>query len=550
MDFVPFKRMEDRLARDLEESDATYAWSLLYYGELITKVVAAGLIAAIADDPDRLRYTQAHKLVRASGIGDWAQAIDDVLAGPAAHLLVAEAQESARATNQKVGADTWQCATVMAMAEVVGQFDPGAESPPQKPALRAWFSMFARLRNKTRGHGAVLGGALAAAAPTLRASLDLIATNHPLFSLPWAHLYQNLSGKFRVSYLSGQRSEAFDKLKRERSEALPSGVYVDVGRPVRVELLETDADLTDFFIPNGDFRPPRYELLSYITSATREGDASAYIASPKDLPAAETEGLGALVIHGNCFSNLPASPTGYVARSSLEGQLEQVLLDERRPIITLHGPGGIGKTSLALTVLHRVAQNSRFNVLVWFSARDIELLPEGPKPVRPQVLAEKDIAKEYASLLQPSKESRFDAVSWMAHELAEAANGPTLFVFDNFETVTSPDELFAWVDQRIRAPNKVLITTRLRSFNGDYQVAVAGMEDGESRELISATASALNIHGLLTDDYSSELIREADGHPYVMKVLLGEVAKGPAMNKSIEVASSEQIPGIDLVWCL
>lgn len=531
MDFVPFLRMEQRLARDLDESDANYWWSLLYYGELITKVIAAGLVTSIGDDPDRLRYTQVYRLVRASGIGDWAQAIEEVVTGPPAQFLVPLAQESARAVTQKVGTETWQHKAVMSLAEVAVQFDSSVEPPPSRPALRQWFAMFARLRNKTRGHGAVLGSVLGGACPKLRESLDLVAGNYPLLMLPWAHLYQNLSGKFRVSYLSGQHSEVFDKLRRERSDALAPAVYLDLGRPTRVELLETDADLTDFFAPNGDFRPPRYELVSYITGATREGDANAYLSSPKDLPSAQTEGLGTLDVHGRCFTNLPAAPTGYVVRANLETQLQQVLLDERRPIITLHGPGGIGKTSLALTVLHRVAAETRFQVIVWFSARDVELLPEGPKPVRPRVLAEKDIARDYCSLLQPPKEPKFDAVSWLAHELASAGAGPTLFVFDNFETVTSPDELFTWIDERVRAPNKVLITTRLRSFNGDYQVEVAGMEDMESRELIRSTAIGLNIQQLLTEGYIAELIHESDGHPYVMRVLLGEVAKARQLVK-------------------
>ena len=34
---------------------------------------------------------------------------------------------------------------------------------------------------------------------------------------------------------------------------------------------------------------------------------------------------------------------------------------------------------------------------------------------------------------------------------------------------------------------------------------------------------------LLTEDYRDELIRESDGHPYVIKILLGEVAKARAL---------------------
>lgn len=57
------------------------------------------------------------------------------------------------------------------------------------------------------------------------------------------------------------------------------------------------------------------------------------------------------------------------------------------------------------------------------------------------------------------------------------------------------------------------------------------MQDGESHELVASTASTLNIQNLLDEEYSTQLIREADGHPYVMKVLLGEVAKAQRLVK-------------------
>jgi hypothetical protein len=47
--------------------------------------------------------------------------------------------------------------------------------------------------------------------------------------------------------------------------------------------------------------------------------------------------------------------------------------------------------------------------------------------------------------------------------MSNPVDGPFLFVFDNFETVVSPGEAFAWIDTYIRSPNKALITTRIRA---------------------------------------------------------------------------------------
>jgi len=120
--------------------------------------------------------------------------------------------------------------------------------------------------------------------------------------------------------------------------------------------------------------------------------------------------------------------------------------------------------------------------------------------------------------------------------------GPCLFVFDNFETMRNPVEMFKWIDTYIRLPNKVLITTRLRDFKGDYPVDVSGMGDSEARELIEKTSSFLGITSLLNETYKDELIEKSEGHPYIIKILLGEVAKERrAANIPRMVAGTEEV---------
>jgi len=217
----------------------------------------------------------------------------------------------------------------------------------------------------------------------------------------------------------------------------------------------------------------------------------------------------------------------YIARPALEEQLHDLLLDDRRHIVTLLGRGGIGKTSLALRTINRVCQHDRFDAIVWFSARDVDLQTTGPRPVRPHVLSPEDMCKYYAALVVPEKlrEKGFNARVFFENQLQKNDLGPCLFVFDNFETSQTPVEVFSWIDTFLRPPNKALITTRLRDFKGDYPVEVGGMEEDEASALIQQTAQSLGISRLLTPDYVAELIQVSEGHPYVMKILLGEVAK-------------------------
>jgi len=88
----------------------------------------------------------------------------------------------------------------------------------------------------------------------------------------------------------------------------------------------------------------------------------------------------------------------------------------------------------------------------------------------------------------------------------------------------------------------VLITTRFRSFKGDYPIEIVGMTEPESNALTNSYADALHVRHLLNQDYRQQLYRESDGHPYVIKVLLGEVAKANQL-VPIErtIASSDEI---------
>ena len=300
--------------------------------------------------------------------------------------------------------------------------------------------------------------------------------------------------------------------------------------PVHVPLIFSDPDVLDIALPNGNHRGTEFELLSYVTNTVTRQDGSMWLDPPARLPRSETEGNPALVDLGNTFANVPPRSNGHVPRYDLEDHLQDELLkSDRHPIISLTGPGGIGKTTIAISAIHGIAnsESAPYDVILWISARDIDLLESGPKPVSPRVITRRDISRAAAELLEPSDFScdDFEPDSFLEGCLADGAAGPTLFVLDNFETVQNPEDVFKWIDTHVRPPNKVLITTRFRDFNGDYAIRIGGMTDEQSANLVDQHAARLGVAGLLDSAYKAELIREAEGHPYVMKILLGQVAK-------------------------
>lgn len=230
----------------------------------------------------------------------------------------------------------------------------------------------------------------------------------------------------------------------------------------------------------------------------------------------------------------------------LENKVKDILTNDRHPVVTLVGRGGIGKTSVALALLHKIAHLKCYSVIVWFSARDIDLTPTGPKIVQPKILAENDIAEEYGALIGTPREDdegkNISLQSIMAEHMRSSSLGATLFIFDNFETVRNPVDLFQWIDTNVRLPNKAVITTRFRDFKADYPIEITGMEHREAEELVNKTAIFLVINDIISTSQRDQIIEESDGHPYIIKIILGEISnKGRYGKPSALIVRKDEI---------
>ena len=166
-----------------------------------------------------------------------------------------------------------------------------------------------------------------------------------------------MNGKYRVSCFGNKTSE-FDFLKSSREYKFQTGVYFFTDSPRRVELLVSDAELSKFLLVNGNFNGNnQFEVHDYYLNKNEQCDGSSYIEPPQRLPDSITGG-SKLSIIGNSFTNLPIGQEEYSQRNELEDELRKVLLDENRyPIVTLKGRGGIGKTSLAIQVISNIFIN-------------------------------------------------------------------------------------------------------------------------------------------------------------------------------------------------
>lgn len=541
-EFGPLKQMLRRASASKEESDTAYFYDLMTIGEMVTKFVTLFLVANIDDDVERTRYRYEYRLVRADGIGEYADIIADIVTGSAANYLPRCVRDVELVElNSKLNDGTWQLDAVRNINGCLEALGASGNTISKKSSLKIWFSNFSVLRNKTKGHGSITPSQCSSVIESLENAIFPLIENSSVFKRNWAYLFQNMNGKYRVSCF-GNSTKQFDYLKSSCEYKFQNGVYIYTDTPRCVTLIKSNAELTKYLVVNGNFDGNQFEVHDYYQNLNEREDASAYVEPPQSLPNSITCGSKLSVI-GDSFTNIPICHEEYIQRDELEEELHRVLLDEDRyPIVTLKGRGGIGKTSLALHVINDVLHRNpeRFNIAIWFSARDIDLTPEGPKQVKAVVINQQDISFEYFRQVGNDRISKKNIIDDFSKELTSSSLGKALFVFDNFETLSCPIEIYEWLSTFVRNPNKILITSRLnRNFKADYPIDVKGMNESQCRELILSTAKKLNITNLLTDDYLNKLIEESDGHPYVIKIILGEVCKAGKASEIKRIVSGK-----------
>ncbi|MEC7265110.1 MAG: NB-ARC domain-containing protein, partial [Bacteroidota bacterium] len=358
--------MNTRINASKDDSDLGYFYDLLLFGEFLTKNIALFLISSLNEDNERTQYRLEHSLVRANAIGDFSKAIEDIIIGPASQKLSSNIRDyELKELSQRASKNDWQYQAQVLLYDCLNIFGIEHDKIAAKSPLRNWFHTFTFLRNKTKGHGAPKTDCCSRACPKLEESINLLVENFSSFKRPWVHLHRNLNGKYRVSTLTTNAPE-FDYLKRETHHNFENGIYVFLDYPRRVKLFFTNAELTDFWITNGNLSNDKFETISYLSDERTLQVANEYLLPISKLPSSHTEGNSELVTKGNCLTNLPKPPDFYVKRKDLEHELEMVLMqDDRYPIVTLLGKGGVGKTSLALNLISKITETKRFELIIW-----------------------------------------------------------------------------------------------------------------------------------------------------------------------------------------
>jgi hypothetical protein len=505
-----------------------------YLAEASIKTVSVALCAGIEAASPANAYRIKYGLIRADGLGVWEEAISTISSHSYAGYVPQDLQpliawltkKRTRSEDQWVEEALENCYKILERIGVEGL------RRPRTPKCTHLISQLVVLRNKTKAHGAVGIDFFAKNTPDYLASIWAFVENCPAMGWDWYHLSnRSSSGSIRAIRLKGLAPALLAAEEAEQLRYAGEGIHFSAHNKGSCfscgDLFQSNLECSRFLLPNGSFSPQsgHTEFLDYSTGAIERLEATAYLTPPAPLPPSATEGRGELEVQSNVFGNLPSLSPGYVERPRLQDHLRGKLLDKNHTIITLHGRGGIGKTSVALFVVHQLAalNDPPFEFVIWFSARDLELRATGPSEVRRAVPNLETAAKLFGHLV--SVNGTPEAFAEILRRPSSIAESGILFVFDNFETFDDPRGLHKFLDTHTHIPNKVLLTSRERAFESGFPIDVRGMEMPEAAELLRRHSIDLGIDGIVARDVVQDIYDYTEGHPYAMRVLLGEIAK-------------------------
>lgn len=204
--------------------------------------------------------------------------------------------------------------------------------------------------------------------------------------------------------------------------------------------------------------------------------------------------------HSYRIRGLPRELTPFVGRQGVVALLRKAV-DERVPLLTVWGPGGIGKTRV---VTHALSVNGRAVAFVDLTT------------ARGRV----DVIEQVAATLQvPVDASHVDAVEAIGEAL-EAVN-PRVLVLDNGEQVAGAlaDLVRAWLPS---LTGTTIVTSRVKlGIYGERAVAVDPLPADDTVRLF---VERLRAHGLDPKRPGPELVARLEGSPLAIELAAGRAS--------------------------
>ncbi|QJW90827.1 AAA family ATPase [Spirosoma taeanense] len=211
-----------------------------------------------------------------------------------------------------------------------------------------------------------------------------------------------------------------------------------------------------------------------------------------------------------------------------EEELNELMkvIHSRFPIISIHGPAGVGKTILALEIGHLCLERpitvnlktANFEFIIWISSKN----------KLDKIRSLNDFFNTIANVMGFSRITQISSSETNA-QTKEAAicnllsSYKVLVIINNLELNQTDDDILTWL-KNIPEPSKVLITTRAKHDDiPSWKMHLDGLNHQEQQDLIDKhiTSIGLTREYLVKIKEVNELFDKSNGNPKVLELLVG-----------------------------
>lgn len=238
-------------------------------------------------------------------------------------------------------------------------------------------------------------------------------------------------------------------------------------------------------------------------------------------------------------STLPARRPFFGRTKDLEKIAKYLRPEDRSWGVVIDGPGGVGKTALALEAAHR-APAEHFPLKLWFTAKVRELLPSGE-----QALQDHRVENLYALLNEVGRALGRDDISKAVPEnrpqlVRHALAGyRALLVLDNLETFTSEERrrVFELLNN-LPSACRALVTSRRRTDGSTaaYNLRLDKLEREAADELLAELGRKQEPVARLSQEERDRLYSETGGNPLLLTWVAGQLGRTTGRCRTVDEA--------------
>lgn len=243
----------------------------------------------------------------------------------------------------------------------------------------------------------------------------------------------------------------------------------------------------------------------------------------------------------------------FIGREELKKNLlHSILKDPRLWIINIHGPGGVGKSTLANCIAYEVYEQKLFEAVLQLTAKDTRLTESGIKKCGRTLYSLENLLENILSLFWGEIPSSLEEQKEIAALVLSEYK--MLLILDNMETVDDSRILQFVQSLPVENKSKIVLTSRTQSGGWELPFPVHQLSHNELEEFIRIRSMELDITFPQDQATLANVKKATGGLPLAVQWVLGSYKQHADLKQILDAATHSDSPVLEFsfgnIWKL